>query len=69
MRAEVRNDNIRVSVICAGLTDTHFNNSEQGTKPHYLSPFEVADTILYVLNSPSNVMIDEITLHPKTQVY
>lgn len=69
LRAEVRKDNIRVSVICSGLVDTNFNDSKEGSKPHYLGSIEIANTILYILNAPSEVMIDEVMLHPITQTY
>jgi NADP-dependent 3-hydroxy acid dehydrogenase YdfG len=69
LRAEVRKDNIKVSVICSGLVDTYFNQSQQGTKPAYLQPDDIAKVVLDIIEAPENVVFDEIMLHPKNQEY
>jgi NADP-dependent 3-hydroxy acid dehydrogenase YdfG len=71
LRKEVRKDGIKVSVVYSGLVDTHFHTYPQGD-PHmsdWLRDRDVADAILYILNAPSHVVVDELMLHPLSQDY
>jgi NADP-dependent 3-hydroxy acid dehydrogenase YdfG len=69
LRREVRPHGIKVSTIYPGLVDTHFHRTPQGDSRHstWLRPEDVAETVAFVLNAPTHVIIDEITLHPLTQ--
>jgi NADP-dependent 3-hydroxy acid dehydrogenase YdfG len=71
LRKEVRKDGIKVSVVYSGLVDTHFHTYPQGD-PHmadWLRDRDVADAILYILNAPSQVVVDELVIHPLSQDY
>jgi NADP-dependent 3-hydroxy acid dehydrogenase YdfG len=71
LRKEVRKDGIKVSVVYSGLVDTHFHKHPQGD-PHaadWLRDSDVADAILYILNAPSHVVVDELMIHPLSQDY
>lgn len=71
LRKEVRKDGIKVSVVYSGLVDTHFHAHPQGD-PHaaaWLRDSDVADAILYILNAPSHVVVDELMIHPLSQDY
>lgn len=71
LRKEVRKDNIKVSVIYSGLVDTHFHAHEQGDPKAvtWLQADDVAQAIIYVLEAPAHVVIDELMLHPISQDY
>jgi NADP-dependent 3-hydroxy acid dehydrogenase YdfG len=62
---ELRADNIKVSCINPGSIDTHFFE-ESGIKANdrMLKPKDLAATILHVLETPDNVLIDELTVRP-----
>ena len=62
---ELRADNIKVSCINPGSIDTNFFE-ESGIKANdrMLQPKEVAATIIHVLETPDNVLIDELTVRP-----
>jgi NADP-dependent 3-hydroxy acid dehydrogenase YdfG len=71
LRKEVRKDKIKVSVVYSGLVDTHFHSHPQGD-PHaadWLRDRDVADAIIYILNAPSHVVVDELMIHPLSQDY
>ena len=71
LRKEVRKDAIKVSVVYSGLVDTYFHNKEEGD-PHqadYLTSQDMANTISYILEAPKHVVIDELMIHPISQVY
>lgn len=64
---EVRQFNIRVSVICPGSVDTELLNDFRTTDrdpAKILHPKDVADTVLLVLNMPSNALVSEIDIRP-----
>ncbi|MGH8001797.1 MAG: SDR family oxidoreductase [Brasilonema sp.] len=71
LRKEVRRFGIKVSTIFPGLVDTSFHAQPQGDPAHqgWLSAHDVADAIIYTLNAPSHVVIDELMLHPLLQEY
>ncbi|BDD05747.1 SDR family oxidoreductase [Aureibacter tunicatorum] len=71
LRAEVREFNVKVSSIYPGLTDTHFAASTPGEehKQGWLSPYDVADAVNYILSSPKHVVVDELMIHPMSQDY
>ncbi len=71
LRKEVRKNNIKVSVIYSGLVDTHFHAHPQGDShaAAWLKGKDVADAIIYILEAPPHVVIDELMLHPLSQDY
>jgi NADP-dependent 3-hydroxy acid dehydrogenase YdfG len=70
LRKEVRPFGVKVSVIYPGMVDTYFNGEAPGdpakTTTH-LRAEDVANAIVYVLNQPAAVVVDELMLHPLTQ--
>lgn len=71
LRKEVRKDGIKVSVIYSGLVDTMFHTDPQGHDSHqdWLKAEDMANTIMYVMNQPKHVVIDELMIHPLSQDY
>lgn len=71
LRKEVRKDGIKVSVIYSGLVDTMFHTDPQGHDSHqdWLKAEDMANTIMYVMNQPKHVVIDELMIHPLSQEY
>ncbi len=62
---ELRFFNIKVTCLNPGSIDTHFFASS-GVEAHHnmLQPKDLADTITYVLETPDNMLIDELTIRP-----
>lgn len=62
---ELRGDNIKVTCVNPGSIETDFF-AKCGIDPgqNILQAFDVADTILFILKTPDNVLIDEIKLRP-----
>lgn len=62
---ELRSDNIKVTCVNPGSIDTHFFE-DSGIKSHtnMLQPSEVATLISQLIETPENLLIDEITLRP-----
>lgn len=71
LRKEVRAFGIRVSTIYPGITATHFDQTSPQAehKKDWLNPYEIAKAVLYVVEAPHNVVIDEMTIHPLSQDY
>lgn len=62
---ELRGDNIKVTCLNPGSIDTDFfAESGIAANKSMLQPAELADTILYLLETPDNVLIDELTIRP-----
>ncbi len=62
---ELRGDNIKVTCVNPGSIATDFFvNSGIKSNSNMLKPVEVADTIIHILKTPDNVLIDQITLRP-----
>jgi NADP-dependent 3-hydroxy acid dehydrogenase YdfG len=62
---ELRGDNIKVTCVNPGSIETDFF-VKSGIEPssRMLHPQEVADTIIFILKTPDNVLIDEIKMRP-----
>lgn len=62
---ELRSDNIKVTCVNPGSIDTHFFETS-GIESHrnMLQPKDIADTIIHILQTPENMLINEITLRP-----
>ena len=71
LRKEVREFNIKVSVIYPGKVETYFNNSIPGenVNHHRLHPDDIANSVNYILSAPAHVVIDELMIHPISQEY
>jgi NADP-dependent 3-hydroxy acid dehydrogenase YdfG len=71
LRKEVRKDGIKVSVVYSGLVDTMFHTDPQGHDSHtdWLKPEDMTDSIMYIMNQPAHVVIDELMIHPLSQDY
>lgn len=62
---ELRNDGIKVTCINPGSINTDFFENS-GIKPHenMLHPEDIARLVVNVLETPDNMLIDELTLRP-----
>lgn len=62
---ELRNFSIKVSIINPGSIDTDFFQSS-GIKKHHnmLQADDLAETVIYLLKTPDNMLIDELTVRP-----
>jgi NADP-dependent 3-hydroxy acid dehydrogenase YdfG len=71
LRKEVRKDGIKVSVVYSGLVDTMFHADPQGAESHadWLKAEDMANTIIYIMDQPKHVVIDELMIHPLSQEY
>ena len=71
LRKEVRKFGIKVSVVYSGLVDTMFHARPQGDEHHkdWLKPEDMSDSIIYIMNQPKHVVIDELMIHPLSQDY
>ncbi len=71
LRKEVRKDGIKVSVVYSGLVDTMFHADPQGAENHsaWLKAEDMAKTIIYIMDQPKHVVIDELMIHPLSQEY
>lgn len=62
---ELRKDNIKVTCVNPGSIDTHFFE-DSGIEPHpnMLQPDDIAAFVISILETPDNLLIDEITMRP-----
>jgi 3-hydroxy acid dehydrogenase / malonic semialdehyde reductase len=72
LREECSKDNVRVCLINPGMVKTsffdHLSFAPGEDENNYLIPEDVAEAVLYVMNSRKQVIIDEINLNPTTRV-
>ncbi|MCC5942526.1 MAG: SDR family NAD(P)-dependent oxidoreductase [Balneolaceae bacterium] len=63
---ELRYDKIKVSTMFPGSIATHFfgDDKEANTHPNMMQPGDVADTLIHLLETPDNILINEVTLRP-----
>ncbi|HKJ32137.1 MAG TPA: SDR family NAD(P)-dependent oxidoreductase [Balneolales bacterium] len=66
MMKEVRYDKIKVTCIFPGSTATHFFEKSGGPSTHdnMLHPDDVAKTVIHVLRTPDNFLINEVVMRP-----
>ncbi|MCA0447019.1 MAG: SDR family NAD(P)-dependent oxidoreductase [Bacteroidetes bacterium] len=66
MMLELRPYGIRVTSICPGSVDTPFFNDvpENLVSSYKLTPENIADSVIYVLNQPEHLVVDKIVLRP-----
>lgn len=62
---ELRYDGIKVSTMFPGSIATHFfDNTGTETHPNMMQPSDVADTLIHLLETPDNMLINEVTMRP-----
>ena len=62
---ELRYDKIKVTCVYPGSIATEFfENAGSSTHDHMMRQDDVANTIIHILETPDNFLIDEITLRP-----
>lgn len=62
---ELRFDKIKVTCMFPGSIATEFfENAGASTHAHMMQPEDVAATLVHLLETPDNLLIDEITLRP-----
>jgi NADP-dependent 3-hydroxy acid dehydrogenase YdfG len=63
---ELRYDKIKVSAMFPGSISTNFFDNVPGTKTHsnMMQPADVADTLIHLIETPDNLLINEVTLRP-----
>lgn len=62
---ELRGDNIKITCVNPGSIDTSFfEDSGIEANKNMLQPKEIAATVMHILETPDNVLIDEISLRP-----
>ena len=62
---ELRYDKIKVTCVYPGSIATEFfENAGSSTHDHMMRQEDVANTIIHILETPDNFLIDEITLRP-----
>ncbi|HOZ85013.1 MAG TPA: SDR family oxidoreductase [Niabella sp.] len=62
---ELRHFNIKVTCVSPGSIETDFFNSS-GVMPHdnMLHPEDIAQTVVHILETPDNMLINDITIRP-----
>ena len=62
---ELRSDNIKVTCVHPGsINTTFFESSNIKAHQNMLSPKDLANTIIHILETPDNMLINEITIRP-----
>lgn len=63
---ELRYDKIKVTCMFPGSIATSFFENARGvdTHPNMMQPGDVADTLIHILKTPDNMLINEITMRP-----
>lgn len=63
---ELRYDDIKVSAMFPGSIATDFFDTARGMETHsnMMHPADVADTLIHILETPDNLLINEIALRP-----
>ncbi|MBO6573791.1 MAG: SDR family oxidoreductase [Rhodothermales bacterium] len=66
---ELREHDVKVSVVLPGIIDTHFGGTSPGSRDHHWSmkPEDVATVLLQMVQQPGNLVLDEVQLHPLGQ--
>ena len=67
---EVKDTNIRVSMVCPGIVDTDFQAPARRkvvNPEDWLKPEDVAEGVIFLLTRPPKVIIPEMLIYPRTQ--
>jgi NADP-dependent 3-hydroxy acid dehydrogenase YdfG len=67
IREEAVGTGVRVTLVNPGITDTDILNDEQREKPK-LAADDIARAVLYALQQPPSVDVNEIMVRPTGQV-
>jgi len=71
LREDCSKDGITVSLINPGMVNTAFFDKQSfrpGKEPgNYIEAGDIADTVLHILHSNSNIVFDEINLSPRNK--
>ena len=70
VRKELQPYGVRVTNILPGITATEFagNDPNDPSAKKYLKPENIARSIDYIISAPKHIVVDEITLHPLSQL-
>lgn len=62
---ELRYDKIKVTCMFPGsIATSFFDNTDTHTHENMMQPQDVADTLMHILKTPDNMLINEITMRP-----
>jgi short-subunit dehydrogenase len=66
LQREVRARGVKVTTVLPGIIDSSFNGASEGSKDARwaLPTADLARQVIALLDLPSHVVVDEITLHP-----
>lgn len=66
---ELKAFNIKVQMILPGMIDTDFGDGSAGNNapPNVLDPNDVADVVVFMMNRPNYLLMDEVHVHPINQ--
>ena len=67
---EVKDTNIRVSMVCPGIVDTDFQSPSRRKSANpedWLTPQDIAEAVVFLLTRPSKVIIPELLIYPRVQ--
>jgi 3-oxoacyl-[acyl-carrier protein] reductase len=67
---EVKDTNIRISMVCPGIVDTDFQTPARrklANPEEWLKTKDVAEAVVFLLTRPSTVIIPELLIYPRTQ--
>lgn len=67
LMAEVRRDGIKVTIVCPGSVDTHFDDKHPTDTSWKIPPEEIARTVVYALEAPGHVMASKLHIRPTLQ--
>ena len=70
VRKELQPFGIRVTNILPGITATEFagNDPNDPAAKKYLRPENISRSVDYIISAPKHIVVDEITLHPLSQL-
>ena len=70
VRKELQPYGIRVTNILPGITATEFagNDPNDPAAKKYLRPENISRSVDYIISAPKHIVVDEITLHPLSQL-
>jgi NADP-dependent 3-hydroxy acid dehydrogenase YdfG len=70
VRKELQAYGIRVTNILPGITATEFagNDPDDPSAKKYLKPENISRSVDYIISAPKHIVVDEITLHPLSQL-
>lgn len=67
---EIKDTNIRVSMVCPGIVDTDFQSPSRrktADPEDWLKPEDIAEAVLFLLTRPAKIIIPELLIYPRVQ--